>query len=156
MKSIYGRLTLSIALLCLVSLLGWQVSASQVEAQRQTDGVEASLVEARPSRLRITLGVETEAASADEALRQNNAQIEALVKALVEAGIAAENIQTQSAHLTVQYAGQPMPFQEEMAWPEITGYAAINTLRINGEYPEPMGELSSPWTPAVTVSSTRR
>src|SRR5690606_3940247 len=90
------RLALSLAMLSLASLLSWQFTPDNATAQDQTSSDDtmrtvtdtgSGELNARPDTATVTLGVETQAQSANEALNQNNEQMAALIDALIEAEI---------------------------------------------------------------------
>lgn len=78
---------------------------------------------ARPDRARIRLGVQTQAPTAAEALRQNSARMDALVRTLREAGIPENAIQTQVVNLWPEHAGGD---GREPA--RVVGYRATNVV----------------------------
>ena len=86
----------------------------------------------------VTLGVETEAEEAAAALSQNNEQMQALIDALTEAGIAEENIRTQVVRLQPRYQ-QPEP--QAQGTPELAGYRAINLVEVRVEELDALGEI---------------
>jgi uncharacterized protein YggE len=79
-----------------------------------------------PNNAVVVVGVRTEAETASEALTQNNEQVNELIPVLLDAGIASEDIQTQQISLMPRYSNQPV----DDGQPEITGYIAINTVRV--------------------------
>lgn len=88
-------------------------------------------VDAEPDVAVVTLGVETEAEAADEALSQNSEQMQALVTALTEAGIAEEDIQTQTVRLQPRYENTaPTPQSAGGETPQVTGYIATNLVEV--------------------------
>jgi uncharacterized protein YggE len=77
-----------------------------------------------PDMATITLGVQTDAATAGEALKANGARMNQVMAALKKAGIAARDIQTSNLSLNAQYAyDQNQP-------PKLTGYQASNQVTI--------------------------
>jgi uncharacterized protein YggE len=81
-------------------------------------------VHAAPDIAVINLGVETEAPTAAEALRQNRVQMTATIAALKAQGIAGKDIQTSNLNLNAQYVfhdGEPR---------KLTGYQASNAVTI--------------------------
>lgn len=77
-----------------------------------------------PDMATITLGVQTEAASAAEALKANGARMNQVMAALKKAGIAERDIQTSNLSLNAQYA------YEQNQPPRLTGYQASNQVTI--------------------------
>jgi uncharacterized protein YggE len=79
---------------------------------------------AAPDIASITLGVQTEAPTAAEALRQNRTQMTTTISALKAEGVAAKDIQTSNLNLNAQYLfheGEPR---------KLTGYQASNAVTI--------------------------
>ncbi len=81
-------------------------------------------VKAAPDMAGISLGVQTLAPTASEAMSQNAAQMDRIVAALKRAGIAAKDIQTSGLNLNAQYA------YEQDKPPRLTGYQAANQVTI--------------------------
>ncbi|WP_297506764.1 SIMPL domain-containing protein [uncultured Caulobacter sp.] len=77
-----------------------------------------------PDMATITLGVETSAATAGEALKANGARMNQVMAALKKAGIAERDIQTSNLNLNAQYA------YEQNQPPKLTGYQASNQVTI--------------------------
>ena len=78
---------------------------------------------AAPDIATINLGVQTEALSAAEALRQNRTQMSATIAALKAQGVLAKDIQTSGLNLNPQYA-----FHDNER--HLTGYQASNEVTI--------------------------
>lgn len=81
-------------------------------------------VRVAPDMANITLGVMTEAATAQEAMAQNATRMTALVAALRRQGIEDKDIQTSNLNLNPQYR-----YQENQP-PQLTGYQASNNVTI--------------------------
>ncbi|MBX2998983.1 MAG: SIMPL domain-containing protein [Caldilineaceae bacterium] len=161
MKQWYMRLAVSLSALLLVSLVAWPAASNPVGAQMQPPLTETTPrtitvsgmgeVDARPDRAVVNLGVETQAQSASEAIAQNNEQMQALINAMTDAGIADENIQTQVVRLSPQYEDQPplppqpteqvQPMQQQTVPRAILGYVAVNTVQVRVEDLESVGEI---------------
>lgn len=77
-----------------------------------------------PDMATISLGVQTEAATAAEALKANSARMTQVMTALRKAGIAERDIQTSSLNLNPQYA------YEQNQPPKLTGYQASNQVTV--------------------------
>ncbi len=77
-----------------------------------------------PDIATISLGVQTEAPTAAEAMRQNAAQMNKVVDAIKRAGVQGKDIQTSGLNLSPQYAY----VQNEQ--PRLTGYQASNQVVI--------------------------
>ncbi|MEE3851020.1 SIMPL domain-containing protein [Gordonia sp. LSe1-13] len=78
-----------------------------------------------PDTLRAVIGVEATADDVSSALNESSTQVSAVTDAVVEAGVAREDIQTQQVDLSPQYAN-PAPGSTR----EISGYQATNTIRV--------------------------
>lgn len=80
-----------------------------------------------PDMATITLGVQVEAPTAQEAMRQNAQEMTKVVAALRKAGIAERDIQTSGLNLNPQYV------YEQNSPPKLSGYQASNqvTVRVN-------------------------
>ncbi len=95
--------------------------------------------EAQPDRAIVTLGVETQADTAEAAMEENNEQMAALIEALVTAGIPEEQIQTQTVQLNPRYReSEPSP-RDERQPPEITGYVAVNIVEVRVDVLDDLG-----------------
>lgn len=77
-----------------------------------------------PDQASINLGVQTEAPTAVEALRQNNTRMAAVIAALRRAGIEERQIQTSGLNLSAQY-----DYQENQP-PSLRGYQASNQVTV--------------------------
>ena len=81
---------------------------------------------ARPDTAEVSAGVVTQAATAAQALAQNNAAMEKVIKSVTAAGIAEKDIQTTNVSVTPlhrQGRQEPQP-------PDIVGYEVSNQVRI--------------------------
>jgi len=77
-----------------------------------------------PDMATISLGVQTENATAAEALKANSARMTQVIAALRKAGIAERDIQTSGLNLNAQYA------YEQNLPPRLTGYQASNQVTV--------------------------
>lgn len=77
-----------------------------------------------PDLATITLGVQTDGATAAQALSANAAQMTKVVAALKKAGIADRDIQTSSLNVSPQYV------YEQNQPPKLNGYQASNQVTI--------------------------
>ncbi len=145
---------------CMLALAGLLLSTPQ-RAFAQTDspitaeptrsvsvsGTGQSQVQ--PDMATITLGVETQAEGASAALTDNNQQMQSLMQALVENGVAEEDIQTQAVRLQPQYAQQESSIPQPSAPPSatvpaqnpITGYRAVNLVEVQVRDLTMLGDL---------------
>lgn len=78
----------------------------------------------QPDMATISLGVTTQAGSAQAAMQANAAQMTKVVDALRRAGIAAKDIQTSGLNLNPQYV------YEQNLPPKLTGYQATNQVTV--------------------------
>lgn len=77
-----------------------------------------------PDMATISLGVSTQAATAQEATAANARQMSAVMASLQKAGIAGKDIQTSNLSLNPQYR-----YQQDQA-PELIGYQASNQVTV--------------------------
>lgn len=77
-----------------------------------------------PDMATITLGVQSEGASAAAALSANGASMNKVIAALKKAGVAERDIQTSNLNVNPQYA------YEQNQPPRLTGYQASNQVTI--------------------------
>jgi uncharacterized protein YggE len=81
-------------------------------------------VKAAPDQATITLGVQSKAATAAQAMAENAGQMNQVMAALRRAGVADRDIQTSNINLSAQY-----DYQQNQP-PRLTGYAASNDVTI--------------------------
>ena len=81
-------------------------------------------VKAAPDMASITLGVQTEAPTAQAAMAQNAERMSRIIAALKTAGLAEKDIQTSNISLDAQY-----DYQQNQP-PKLRGYQASNTVTI--------------------------
>ena len=81
-------------------------------------------VKAAPDMAGISLGVQTQAPTAAEAISQNAARMGRIVESLKRSGVADKDIQTSGLSLDSQYA------YEQDKPPRLTGYQASNQVTI--------------------------
>ena len=84
-------------------------------------------VSAKPDIATLSLGVQTIGATAQEALALNSEQMTAVIAALLEAGIAEDDIQTAGLNLYPVYDNQRV---EPGGTREVIGYRATNNVSI--------------------------
>lgn len=121
------------------------VQAQTPEPQNQDTGSRRTVtvngtgsVQVTPDRATVNVGVETEAETAEEALQQNNTQMQSLITALVNEGIARENIQTQTVQLFPRYQDQRTG---ETTAQQVIGYTAINLVMVTVDNIDNLGGL---------------
>lgn len=81
---------------------------------------------ARPDTAEVSAGVVTQAATAGQALAQNNTAMDKVLKAVTALGIADKDVQTTS----VSVVPQRRQGRQEPQPPEIVGYEVSNQVRI--------------------------
>lgn len=145
-KRCHLSIFLGICLVALAGLVAWapQPALAQSETPITAEPTRSVSVsgtgqsQVQPDMAMITLGVETQAETAGDALAQNNQQMQSLMQTLVDNGVAEEDIQTQAVRLQPQYAqqgaGVPQPpAPQESTTPmqnPIIGYRAVNLVQI--------------------------
>jgi len=118
---------LSLAAVLLTSALAAPSIAAA--AEDVTHGTTLNLqaggeVKAAPDRASITVGVQTQAKTAAEALRLNREKMAATIATLKGSGIEAKDIQTSALNLNGQYSYEPnQP-------PKLAGYQAVNQVTV--------------------------
>lgn len=95
-----------------------QTGASLV---RQITVVGTGEARATPDRATVQLGVQSEAAAAQEALTANSAKMAALIEQLKQLGVAAADIQTSSFNISPTYAENGRT---------VTGYQVTNMVSV--------------------------
>lgn len=95
-------------------------------------------VRSAPDRASIGAGVTTTAPTAVEAMRQNAAAMERMVRALKARGIADRDIQTSGINLSPQYDYRP---QEQGQPPRLIGYQVSNQVRVTTADIDRLGTL---------------
>src|SRR5690349_10364087 len=123
------RLRLAAAVAVMVGLTAPQASLAQ-QAQMPMPAIQGTLlsvsaegkVEGRPDMATISLGVQTEAQTAQAAVQANSQRMTALLAALRRAGIAERDIQTSNVSVN------PQQQYRDNQPPIVTGYQANNTV----------------------------
>jgi len=119
---------LSAAALAAPSAAGAQTATSDPVFAATTLNLSAhGETQVTPDQATITLGVQTKAMSARDAMAQNAQRMSAVIAALRGAGIAAKDIRTSNINLQAQYAYAPNTA------PKLTGYEAANDVTITVE-----------------------
>lgn len=109
--------------------------AQQTENGTSTVQVTGSgEVQVKPDSAVISLGVQTDASSAEEALNQNNTKMEALLKTLNQAGIPSTDIQTQILNLGPRY-------ESSNDNRKLVGYTASNVVEVRTDNLDSLGSL---------------
>ena len=112
-----------------------QPVAQQTESEtRKVQVIGMGETRVEPDSAVISLGVQTEASSAQAALNQNNTKMQTLLETLEEADISSEDIQTQTLHL-----GPRFEFDEDTR--TLVGYVATNIVEVRIDDLERLGTL---------------
>ncbi|MCH5644270.1 SIMPL domain-containing protein [Gordonia sp. ABSL49_1] len=107
--------------------------------QRTVTVVGTGTVTGTPDTVRADIGIEATGSDVSAALNQANTKVRAVTDAVVAAGVARKDVQTQQVTLTPQYSS-PAPGGTS----QITGYQATNTIRvIIRDIPKASGVLSA-------------
>lgn len=119
--------TLSIAasMIALCALAAPARAEGDHAAPRTITVVGAGEASAAPDMAMLNIGVETEGATAGEALRKNSAQMEATVKSLKDAGVDRKDIQTSNLSVGAKY-----DYSRNDGPPRIIGYEARNAVTV--------------------------
>jgi uncharacterized protein YggE len=94
----------------------------------------AGQVTSQPDMAIVTIGVQTDAEEAAAALTQNSAQMQSLVAAVRQAGVASVDIQTQTIRLQPDYTTQQNQQQ-------LSGFTAINSVQVRVRKLDSLGSL---------------
>lgn len=133
--SIQRRIPCTILLTILLTLVALHAPAS-VQAQervvRQVTVVGDGEVMARPDTAYVQIGVQTEAATAQAALTENNSQVAAVITQIQEFGVPESDIQTSSFSIYPRYDREGR---------QVTGYVVRNMLRVTIRNLEQAGVL---------------
>ncbi len=80
-------------------------------------------------RLRLSIGVVTQAPSAEKALEENNSRMRAVAEALRRAGLSEKEMETGQFRIEPQRSSPPP--RPEAGWrPQIIGYTVTNSLNL--------------------------
>jgi uncharacterized protein YggE len=143
-KKRYGIISIVVALGVVAALLlPAALPKLQAQEEMEDDSAQRTInvsgtgrVSTQPDVAVVRLGVETEAEEAAAALEQNNTQMQAVMAALEEAGVAAEDIQTHVVRLNPRYE-EPA----QGATVELVGYRATNLVEVRTQDLDTLGEL---------------
>jgi len=98
---------------------------------------ETAEVKSSPDVAFITFGVQTEARTAEEALRQNATQMNAVLAAVRQQGVAEQHIQTSGLNLNAVY-DYPNT-SNGPSTPVLRGYQVSNQINVRVENPSRLG-----------------
>jgi uncharacterized protein YggE len=144
----------------IIGLLSVACASAPAAAQQEPADPESATisvngsgqVSAQPDVAILQLGVETQAQEASAALAQNNDQMQAVIDALTEADVSADNIQTQQVRLNPRFAEQRPTEPGEPVGQEVVGYTAANIVEVRVEALTAVGDLLDT---AVTAGANR-
>jgi uncharacterized protein YggE len=89
----------------------------------------------------VTLGVQTDAETASQALEQNNTKMKAVMDTLSKAGVASTDIQTVYIQLTPRYENPPQQPGQATPANQPVGYTVTNTVQIKVRKLDGLGTL---------------
>src|ERR1700712_562049 len=126
MKSLFRAVAFSALLSTTAIAAHAQPAAAQADQIRGTALTLSAYGEVRtaPDMATISLGVMTQAPTADEAMKANAARMTTVVAALKKAGVAERDIQTSGLSLS------PQNVYEQNKPPRLTGYQANNQVTV--------------------------
>lgn len=104
----------------------------------------SGMVNATPDIAIVTVGVQTDAKTASQALTQNSTQMQAVMDTLRKANIAAADIRTTSVQLYPRYDNQPNPQPNQQGGTEPNqpvGYTATNSVEVTVRNLDNLGSL---------------
>jgi uncharacterized protein len=99
----------------------------------------AGTAQATPDMATVILGVQTDAATATDALAQNNQKMQALINSLKSSDILAADIQTVTVQLYPRY-DQSQPTQGSTT-NQVVGYTAANIVQVTIRKLNTLGEV---------------
>jgi uncharacterized protein YggE len=111
----------ALAVLLTLALAG----AASAETQRQLTVNGSAQVEAVPDLATVTAGVETQGATAADALRANSAAMEGVLTALASAKVARADVQTSELSINPL-----LDNPQDGSAPRVTGYQASNMVTV--------------------------
>lgn len=127
--------------LAVAAFAGWAPGPQGVEAAEETLNqpyvrvVGTGTVTAVPDEAVLTVGVQTRAATAEQAMKENGPKMQAVMEALKKQGIAASDMQTQGYSVQEEYdysrEGQTKP----------NGYLVTNQLKVTVKKVDQVGSV---------------
>ncbi len=95
---------------------------------------------ATPDIAEVSIGVTTQAPTAQAALAQNNTDMTALVASIKAGGVADKDIQTSQIQVNPQYSNPPQQPREDYV-PKVIGYRISNTVHVKVREIKGLGPL---------------
>ena len=111
------------------------VSAEDKAPSRIVSVSASGTVNAAPDLARITTGVSSEAATAREAMDQNNKAMAVLIAGLKSIGVEAKDVQTANVSVEPRYQNA-----SDNKVPRLIGYRVVNQVRITQRAVAKLGE----------------
>ncbi len=118
------RLAPAVLLAAALSALPAALAAQSAETPARLAVTGTGRVDAAPDMAVVTLGVQTQARTAAQALADNNARLASVIARLREAGIAPRDVQTSGLSLGPRYD------YGDGRTPRLVGYEASNQLSV--------------------------
>ncbi len=112
-------------MIALVLLMATPIYAEDVV--RRITGVGQGSVETAPDMATVSMGVTTEAKTANSAMSRNTDSLEGVLLQLAEAGIEMRDVQTNSLSLSPRWDNRPTSSSGK---PKIVGFVASNMLSV--------------------------
>jgi uncharacterized protein len=94
-----------------------------------------------PDQAIVSVGVQTDAQTASQALAQNNTQMKAVMDTLTKAGVANADIQTTYIQLNPRYENPPQQAGQPTPTDRLVGYTATNTVQVKVRKLDSLGTL---------------
>jgi len=149
------KLWQAVTIVAVLLVGGWLLAAPGTFVARAQDADDTSAASANrtisvsgtgqasatPDIAVVTLGVETQAADAGTAVSENNTQMEAVLQALEDGGVAQMDIQSQVIRLTPQYQ-QPSSSTGSTQGPaELVGFIATDIVQVTVRQIDSLADL---------------
>ncbi len=125
-------IAIAIGVLSIASGSPAQAQSTGVPNMRQVTVVGEGTARGTPDTANVEIGVETLAPTTNEALEQNNTQVNQIINRLKDMGVAEEDIQTSNFNINPRYDNDGR---------EITGYNVNNTVSVTIRNLEQTGSL---------------
>jgi len=131
-----------IAILILALFITGCVSASSIGSEGRTLNASATgTVELEPDIARVNIGVRSQSPDAAEALMYNQRDAEAIIKTLIDLGVAQEDIQTRNFSIYAQQSQPPRDEEEENGSTQT--FVVENTVAVTIRDLDSLGEILS-------------
>ncbi|ODR06104.1 hypothetical protein BHQ15_13755 [Mycolicibacillus koreensis] len=112
------------AVLTLIGVAGCDAESPADSGTREVTVIGEGQVQGSPDLLTVDVGIEFSAPDVTAAMNQTNERQQALIDALIDAGVDESDIATTSVSLQPQYTSEPG------APSTITGYRATNAIKV--------------------------